>query len=157
MAFQYRTLLKAYRIADSRRKIFSGEGAERYGGRWNPVGRPVIYASQSLACAMLESLVHLNDIPIPNSHKYIEITSENRVFIEEVSYEELANFNISNEYETKEYGNKWLEEQRTLVLLVPSIIVPKEKNVVINPNHKEFNQLKASNPEFLKWDRRLFS
>jgi RES domain-containing protein len=41
--------------------------------------------------------------------------------------------------DSKEYGNKWLEEQRSLILVVPSIVIPQEKNYIINPNHPEFD------------------
>ena len=57
--------MQVYRIADSRHPIWDGTGAAMVGGRWNSPGRPVIYASLSYACAMLEILVCANVGRIP--------------------------------------------------------------------------------------------
>ncbi len=157
MVSQHKRNITCYRIADSRYPIFSGDGAQRIGGRWNLVGRPAIYASQNLSCAMLELRVHLNGIPLPNTHKYIEITSSSTVSTEELSLKVFQSWDISSGANSKEYGTKWLEEKRSLILIVPSIVIPQEKNFIINPNHQEFEKLKASKPRSMAWDKRLFS
>lgn len=157
MVSQYKKPIVAYRIGDSRYPVFSGEGAQKYGARWNPIGRAAIYASLNLSCAMLELLTRLNDIPVPDTHMYIEITSaEKEVTIEEVERADFKTWDLDDIYETQEYGNKWLAELRSVILIVPSIIVPIEKNVVINPNHSDFKKLKASTLMPIKWDPRLF-
>lgn len=156
MASQHKNNVTCFRIADNRYTIFSGDGAQRIGGRWNLVGKPVIYASQNLSCAMVELRVHLNGIPLPNTHKFIEITSSSEVSTEKLSLKEFKTWDINNDSDSKEYGNKWLEEQRSLILIVPSIVIPQEKNYIINPNHPEFIKLKASKPRALGWDSRLF-
>lgn len=156
MVSQHKNNITCYRIADSRYPIFSGDGAQRIGGRWNLVGRSVIYASQNLSCAMLELRVHLNGIPLPDTHKYIEITSNSEVSTEELSLKVFKSWDVTNDSDSKDYGDKWLEEKRSLILIVPSIIIPQEKNFIINPNHLEFKKLKASRPKALDWDERLF-
>jgi RES domain-containing protein len=64
---------RAYRIADRRHKIFDGEGAATFGGRWNSPGRRVIYAAQAYAGAMLEVLVNANIGRMPKQYAWIEI------------------------------------------------------------------------------------
>lgn len=156
MVSQYKGHIKCYRIADSRHPIFSGYGAQRVGGRWNSVGKSAIYASINLSCAMLELRLHLNNLPLPHTHKYIEIISNKEISVEEMDIDDLKAWNVKEDSESKEYGNQWLEENRSLILIVPSIIIPQEKNVVINPCHPEFKKLKISKPLSMKWDKRLF-
>ncbi len=156
MVLQRKSCIKCYRIADNRHPIFSGDGAQKIGGRWNLIGKSVIYASQNLSCAMLELRVHLNDVPLPDTHKYIEIISHKEVSVEEVNVKDLKIWDVSEDSESKELGNKWLEEKRSLILIVPSIIIPQEKNLIINPNHPEYKKLKVSEPRSLRWDERLF-
>jgi len=43
------------------------------------------------------------------------------------------------------------------VLKVPSIVFPVEKNVVINPAHRDFRRIRTLSIESVLWDRRLFS
>ena len=52
--------MKAYRLVKAKRAVeaFNGEGARLYGGRWNAVGAPMVYAAQSRALAAMETLVH---------------------------------------------------------------------------------------------------
>lgn len=145
--------LSCFRVADSRHEIFSSEGAERFGGRWNYVGSKVIYAASSLALAILELRVHLNQLPIPATHKYIEITATKSITIEQVTQSEVKYEDLSS---CQEYGYKWLQEKRSLILFVPSVIVPIEMNILINPTHPEFKLLKACEPKAIELDRRLF-
>lgn len=156
MAFLFKDKIKGYRIADRRHSIYSGAGAERYGGRWNPVGRQVIYASENLSGAVLEILVHLNETPLPNTHVYIEIFSEDKIALEKVESHEFKVWDIYDDFETKQYADLWLEERRSAVLIVPSIVIPEQKNLVLNPNHPDFDKLKISKPKLMNWDHRLF-
>jgi len=157
MVSQHKNHITCYRIADSRYPIFSGDGAQRIGGRCNIVGRSVIYAFQNLSCAMLELRVHLNGLPLPDTHKYIKITSSSAVSTEELSLRVFQSWDVSSDANSKKYGNNWLEEKRSLILIVPSIVIPQEKNIIINPNHQEFKKLEASKPRSMAWDKRLFS
>ncbi len=156
MASHLKLTLKCFRIADSRHQIFSGYGAEKYGGRWNPIGSAAIYTSQTLSLAMLELRVHLNEMDLPNNHRYIEITSTKDIHTEKVDIQDIKGISVDNDSASKEYGYKWIKEARTVALIVPSIIVPQEYNIVINPAHEDFKLLKASDPKKIKWDQRLF-
>ncbi len=156
MASQYKTTFSAYRIADIRHPIFSGEGAQRFGGRWNKIGQSAIYGALHLSCAMLELMVHLNDTPIPDQHHYITITSTKKLLVDEVQISDFKFWDLNNTLETQDFGSKWLTEQRSVALIVPSIIIPIEQNIIINPSHPDCKNLEIASPKPLKWDSRLF-
>jgi RES domain-containing protein len=144
----------AYRIADSRHAIFSGEGARLIGGRWNPPGMPVIYAAASFAGAVLEVLVHQNLGEVPVTHACVAIDIPEQVSVERCS---LKPASWNDRVAARAFGRAWLEERRSCVLLVPSVILAgKEHNVLLNPAHPDFTSVRAGDPELVVWDKRLF-
>lgn len=143
--------MKAFRIADRRHPIFSGAGAMLKGGRWNSPGNAVIYASETYAGALLEVLVHANKAKLPKNQSGIEITIPDQVKIERV------NSIPKSIRECRKLGDKWITSMRSAVLLVPSSVVKREHNVVINPAHPDFSLISASKPFSVQWDSRLFS
>ena len=147
--------LRAYRIADSRHPIFDGTGAAALGGRWNSPGRRVIYASETYAGELLEKLAHTNIGRVPNSQVYVEIEIPESVEIEILNSASLPGWDQVQRL-SRVYGDAWYDEQRSAVLLVPSIITRVERNVVINENHPAFPKIKASTPRPVIWDERLF-
>lgn len=147
---------RAYRIADRRHKIFDGEGSARFGGRWNSPGRRVIYAAETYAGAMLEVLVNANIGRIPKQHAWIEILIAADVSIEEVDARKVRRWDAPDQRASRMFGDRWHDEQRSTVLLVPSTVVREERNVVINQDHPRFRKLLASKPKPVVWDQRLF-
>jgi RES domain-containing protein len=148
---------KAFRIADSRHTIFDGTGAFLAGARWNSAGRRVIYAADSFAAAMLEMLVHAGIGRIPSSHKWIEITIPDTVSVEFLDSTAMSGWNDEDSDSARVFGDAWLESKRFLVLVVPSIVTGGlSSNVVVNQDHPEFSELKASMPRDVIWDVRLF-
>ena len=68
----------------------------------------------------------------------------------------LPGWDHAGQRESRAYGDAWHHEQRSAVLLVPSIVTRVERNVVINENHPAFSKIKASMPRPVIWDKRLF-
>jgi RES domain-containing protein len=150
--------LTAYRIADSRHPIFDGNGASLIGGRWNSPGHAVIYAAASYAGAMLERLVHAGTGRIPKNQKATVITIPARVSNEEWTAEQLSQgWDSENNIVSRAFGDTWLNQERSAVLVVPSAIAKYEKNVLINPAHPDFKWIVASSPQEVIWDARLFT
>ena len=145
----------AYRIGTRRHPIFDGAGAAEYGARWNSPGRSVIYAASSLSLAMLEQLAHTETGRLPHNHAFIEIAIPDSIPKQTLSLNEVAGWNIEDLATSRAYGDRWLAEQRTCVLLVPSVIVPIESNALINPSHADFVRVVASVPHNVNWDKRL--
>src|SRR5260221_7817204 len=69
----------AYRISGGLHRVFDGEGARRYGGRWNSPGQAVIYAGLSYAISMLERLIHLNDLTPPPTDRWVRLRFPDRL------------------------------------------------------------------------------
>jgi len=137
----------------------SGGGAKITGGRWNSKGRAVLYASTSIALATLETLVHLGDnIAIRNAF-LVRIDVPNTLWRQRQILEAAA---LPSTWLAEppgstsiRAGDKWLMAQTSPLLLVPSVIVPEEYNVLINPQHPASNQIKASVQRQFLYDARL--
>jgi len=156
MASRHRGGLTCYRIADNRFPIFNGTGAALTGGRWNSPGRRVIYASQTYAGAMLEILVHAGGKRIPRADRAVVITVPANVELEVVEDRDVAGWERQDLTASRAYGDRWLTEERTAVLVVPSVVIRAETNILINPDHPKAKLIKASKPALVIWDERLF-
>jgi RES domain-containing protein len=148
--------LRAYRIADSRNPLFDGTGAYLKGGRWNSPGKRIVYAAETYAGALLEALVHLNFDEVPDNYSWIEILIPGAAEVEELAPGKIPGWNAADQTVTREFGNRWYEESRTPILLVPSVVTAGvEHNVLINQNHSRFASLRASDVRPVVWDERL--
>jgi RES domain-containing protein len=157
MVYRSRRTLRAFRVADSRHKLFDGAGAYLKGGRWNSAGRRIIYAAQTYAGALLEALVHLNFDEVPDSYGCINIAIPQETQLEEVSADDIPGWNTNDFAAARDFGDRWYEQKRTPVLLVPSVVTAGiEKNILVNQQHPEFENIQAGETEEVIWDERLF-
>ncbi len=146
-----------YRIGDGRRPLWDGTGAALVGGRWNSPGRPVIYGSLSYACAMLEILAHANIGRIPATHRYVIANAPDGVAVERHGPDTLPDgWDSDNNALARHFGDRWLRESRSAILLVPSVVARLEWNALVNPAHPDATRLTLSHPENVVWDKRLF-
>ena len=149
---------QAWRIADGRFEPFNGVGASLVGGRWNSPGLGVIYASRTYAGAMLEILAHAGIGRVPKTHVVIEITIAGDVSVERCEPSRLqAGWDQSDLQVARSFGDAWIREGRTAVLVVPSVVARKEGKVLLNPRHPHFKKIAAAQPEPVIWDVRLFA
>jgi RES domain-containing protein len=150
-------MMIAYRIADGRFPIYDGTGAMLHGGRWNSPGRPVIYAAETFAGAMLEVLVHANLSHIPHTHRSVRIEIPESL-IETVSAADVPGWVKPDLLASRAFGDRWLEEARSAALLVPGVATGgREHIMLIDPRHPEFARIVASSPEPVAWDSRLLA
>ena len=133
---------------------FDGRGAELYGGRWSPVGLPAAYAASSRALAALEYLVHVDRELMPDDLVFASAA------FDEDDVEICApppDWNAAGSPVAVRFGERWLREERSLVLAVPSVVVRGERNYVINPRHPRARRLVVSRTlEPFAYDERLF-
>ena len=149
---------RAWRIADGRFDVFSSVGASLVGGRWNSPGLGVIHASRSFAGAMLECLAHAGIGRMPRTHVAIEITIAAGVTVEQHDDASLpAGWGHADLHVARAFGDAWIRERRTAVLVVPSVVARREGNVLLNPQHPDFGKISAGSPEPVVWDARLFA
>src|SRR3954471_7634965 len=146
-----------FRVADQRFPIFDGTGALLVGGRWNSPGRPVIYAAETFAGALLEILVHSNLGRVPKTHAAIEISIPDKVSVENLEGLELPKWDAEDQIASRAFGDEWLISRRSAVLMVPSTVTRgHEHNILINPLHPDFSFILAGEPIGVQWDKRLF-
>lgn len=151
-------LMQLYRIADSRHPIWDGIGAAMVGGRWNSPGRPVIYASLSYACAMLEILVHANIGRIPATHACVVAEIPGSLTVERHGAQSLpVGWDGDDPSIARRFGDQWLQEARCAVLVIPSVVARLECNALINPLHADANQIQVLPSQQVIWDHRLFA
>lgn len=117
----------------------------------------MLYTSSSIALASLENLVHRSGEGLNHNFKTIEIYIPPELSIKEVFTTELsANwFEYKNYSMTQKIGDDWIDSLTSLVLKIPSAIIKKEHNYLINPRHPDFNQIKIVNIEDFDFDPRL--
>lgn len=148
----------AYRLAEARHAqtasdALSGEGAFLFGGRWNPPGYRVVYTAEHLSLAVLEVLVHTQDRTKLNDYRLVTIALPDALagWLEPDLPEDWPN-HLSM---TRRLGETWLREARYAALVVPSVIIAGERNLLINPTHPDFAQLRPSEPVGFRFDPRL--
>jgi RES domain-containing protein len=149
--------MKLYRIADTRHTIWSGTGAMLVGGRFNSPRRPVIYAALTFAGAMLEVLVHARIGKVPKTHAWVEATVPDDVAVERHTADLLPEgWDAPAQQIARGFGDTWLTETRSAILLVPSVVARAEFNALVNPAHPDAARITIAEPRPVIWDERLF-
>jgi RES domain-containing protein len=117
--------------------------------RWNPAGVPMLYCSGALSLACLEILVHLGPDEIPPDYVYSSA--------ELSAAPETSEFrgDLADEEATRRLGRSWATARQSLALLVPSVVIPVEFNVLLNPVHAGYTDVIWSAAEPFRFDRRL--
>ena len=148
--------MRAYRIGDPQGlfPIWSPDGARRVAGRWHEGGAEVIYASENYSTALLEALAHWNGI-LPSGQRYIEITIPSGTSYEMVTEDAIPNWFERSAEASRRFGRDWYAENRSAILIVPSVVARMEQNVVINSRHPEFTNLLVGPEKPVFWDDRL--
>ncbi|HOE19188.1 MAG TPA: RES domain-containing protein [Syntrophorhabdaceae bacterium] len=147
-----------YRISRKRFATdLSGSGAKRYGGRWNPKGVSLVYASESRALAVLEYYVHTDPALLPMDISIASIRIPDDAPGKEIFIGDLPP-------DWREYpppvqlailGENWFKSDESLLLLVPSVVVPRERNVLVNPGHSLIKEVTITDIEDYSFGRRL--
>ncbi len=151
--------MRIWRIckAENAGAAFTGEGAILYAGRWHHPGIPVVYCSESRALAALEQLVHLHRNRLPPNFVCFGVEIPDQLAIREVPMEDLpAEWRRQpGPPELRDIGTRWARSSETVVLKVPSAVVPGEHNFLLNPRHPDFGRLAILEAEPFEFDERL--
>ena len=149
--------MRAYRIGDPAGQfpVWSAEGARRTSSRWHEAGAEVIYACENYSTAMLEMLAHWNRALPPNQH-FIEITIPKGVSYEVVTADVVPDWFTQSAQAARRYGCRWYTDNRSAILIVPSVVARMERNIVINRRHPESKDLAVGLETPVWWDQRLF-
>jgi len=130
-------------------------GASLYGGRWNHKGTPVIYSAETRALCALEVLV--NSAELADDYVSISIDVPSDIAIKIVNIGDLpVGWNSNSAIDaTRDIGTDWAKGLMTTVLSVPSAVIPRERNYILNPAHPDFARIHFSSPEPFYFDERL--
>jgi len=136
----------------------SGRGAEKAGGRWNSNGLPMVYTSESRALCTTEIAVHSPLGNIPTDYYLTTIEIPPIAGILEIKQAGLPKDwkAIPHSNSTQLIGDKFLSENKYLVLKVPSVVVQGDFNYLLNPAHRLFSKVKITKTELFEFDERLF-
>jgi len=137
----------------------NGEGAQRYGGRWNHVGIAVVYTSQSLSLAVLEYLVNLPIADLPDDLVSIQIEIPDDLPRTEITIKDLPeNWRTFPAIEElKDISAEWARQATVPILVVPSVVIPNELNYLINPKHPLSRGIVIESVDPFALDTRLYS
>ena len=145
-------------LASEASTAFAGEGARRYGGRWNSSGVRVVYVSEHQSTAALE--VFVNNKPFLPIDKFKAFHLQWPDDITEVVPQKTlpVNWRVHPPaMETRQIGDRWVQERRSAVLAVPSAVSPADTNFLINPLHPDFKRIRIAPPIDFEFDSRLLN
>jgi RES domain-containing protein len=153
-------MVRACRVVHARYAAdpVSGQGAKRFGGRWNSPGVAAVYASQNLSLAVLELLANLQDPAVLEEYRMLDISFlESAVEAVEIAKLPAGWRGPPMVSGTRAIGDEWLASLRSLVLAVPSAVLSTELNYVLNPAHPDFAAVECSEALRLPIDARLLA
>ena len=138
-----------YRMHRARRSPGDYRGAMVAGGRWNPIGIPMLYTAEHLSLACLEVLVHLDKGQLPRDYVWAkaELTETPEVLNDKLP---------SSVSGCQTAGETWVRQRAQLAVRVPSVIITEEFNVLLNPLHAAYESVIWSEPRPFYFDPRLF-
>ena len=150
--------MQVWRICRKKYAAFNGEGSRIAGGRWNRRGTAVVYTSATLSLAVLEYFVNL-----PRSAAPPDLVAISADVPADLPLTTLGEGELPRGWrrypaleELADIGTRWAEERATPVLAVPSAVVPREKNYLLNPGHPLFAKIRVGKPESLSLDPRMW-
>ena len=136
----------------------SGIGAEKTGRRWNSRGVAMVYTSESRALCTTEIAVHTPLGILPKDFELVTIEIPDSIKILNIKLIDLPTDwkSIPHSGATQEFGDQFIKAGKHAVLKAPSAVVQGDFNYLINPNHKDFRNIKLVKTEKFAFDGRLF-
>lgn len=138
-----------------------GQGARRFGGRFNSPGTAVVYASSALSLAILEMLVHMDRLQHVDGFVSIPITFDSRLAMT-MAVDELPSnwYTSAGMMSAQRLGDAWVRSGASAILRIPSVLLPNrafesEHNFIINPAHIRFAEIEIGESGPLSLDSRL--
>lgn len=149
-----------YRIVKARwlASAFDGDAAKIFPGRWNSRGIPMVYTAGSRALALLETLAHYRAEDLVREHFQIVEVILSKECIDKKRRRLPKDWQtFPAPVSTRKIGDRWVSQNISLAMAVPSVIVPREYNYLLNPRHPDFSKVVFMRPERVAIDSRLKS
>jgi RES domain-containing protein len=151
-------IMEVFRISKFKRaRDLSGFGASLKGQRWNRRGTSLLYTASHRSLALVEVLVHMGDNFPEEDYAIvtIEIPDESIILLDPKLLP-TDWFKIFEPAGQATFTDKWLIEEQSIAMGVPSAIVPQETNYLLNPLHPNFQDVKIKHIEKFNFDERFF-
>lgn len=151
--------MEAYRLS---REIYasalSGKGAAIKGARWNSIGVEMIYTASNRSLAMAEVAVHFTLATLPSDYMMITLFIPDDISLLKLNISDLPrNWNtFPHPASTQTIGDKFINENKYCILQIPSAVTRGDYNLLINPNHSDFANIKIITAEKFPFDKRIF-
>lgn len=133
----------------------SGNGARLFGGRWNSEGIFALYTSSFRSLALLETLAHTPAKMLDaNNYQLITLSVPDNIVAEEIQSSSLPKDWSSPQIHpfTKWLGDQFLHSGSSLMLAIPCVLLPEEKNYLLNPLHKDMKRIKMVDKRRIGFD-----
>lgn len=132
-------------------------GSALYGGRWNPVGMPALYCGASIAICALEKFVHVGQAALPPLVLVsVDLPADCDIFTPKASDLPPGWDELPTSASSQALGRTWLERGEALAMRVPSVILPEENNMIINPLHPDYAQVTLTVVRPFVFDQRMY-
>jgi RES domain-containing protein len=143
----------------SNHSSLDGRGGLLASGRWHTRGKAVVYLAETAAGALLEALVHLElDYGnLPETYGLLKAEAPDSLRPQNLDVNKLTDDWVKDQIATRTAGDEWLSGRKTVLLRVPSAIVPETGNVLLNPEHAEAGKIRVVWYRPYPWDRRLLA
>ena len=141
--------MRIFRLHRRQRVASDYSGSLLFASRWNPTGTPLLYGSTSLSLACLEWLVHLSADQIPLDYVYTAA----EIPVDPAPHDFRGS--LRDAEATRRYGHAWVTARNSMAILVPSVIIAVEYNVLLNPLHAGFQNVMWDGPIPFEFDPRL--
>ena len=151
--------MKAWRIAIEKAALDREcEGAHKSGGHWHSEGVPALYAAMTVELAVLEKFVHTEEVDEEPLVLVAIDLPEDPAFRLDVRREDLPEGwdSLNDGGSATAFGTAFLKRRDYLYMCVPSVIVGEGVNLVINPAHHAYGEVKLSIARSFSFDPRMF-
>lgn len=134
----------------------SGKGAMISGGRWNPPGLPMVYLAESRALAALEVVVHAPREVLGLEWRVFRVEVPDELIETAVVGRLPADWrDLPSSSGARGFGASWLRGGGSVALRVPSVIVPEEWALIVNPQHDDFFRIRIEKAVEFRFDPRI--
>lgn len=148
--------MRCYRIVSPRHAAtaLSGEGARLYGGRWNQPGWRCVYAAETRALAVLELLVHLTGKSRGLTYRLLTVEVPDDAVVSPNAFPDGWNATPAGGA-SQSVGTEWLRTGKSAALRVPSVLIPEESNLLLNPDAEAFSETRIVTERDFQLDLRF--
>jgi len=149
--------VRIWRVARKRFAALDGEGARQFGARWSSEGVAVVYAASHLSLSALEYLVHIDieDVPEDLLALAIEVPDDAGEIVVPPADLPAGWRETPAPPFCRQLGDNWVAGSEALLLRLPSVLIPEETNVLVNPAHPRAREVRIARSRLFAFDPRL--